>query len=149
MVNFGSYLSQSQVPAYSDKYIPYDSLKQSLENANKIGGKDDFYRKLEVNIHLILLFTNQLIQLFTTSQESYIICKSFAEKWLHTLEKTYGNPMDDDVVSTTPSVSSTENTNSFVSECLELNQFIFINQEALRKIIKKHDKNSSGTNTRL
>lgn len=48
MVNFGSYLTQSQVPAYADKYIPYDSLKDSLANASKIGGKDDFYRKLEV-----------------------------------------------------------------------------------------------------
>ena len=42
-------------------------------------------------------------------------------------------------------MSSVENSNSFVSECLELNQFIFVNQEALRKIIKKHDKNLSGT----
>ena len=54
---------------------------------------------------------------------SFAICRNFAEEWLITLEQA---------TSWTPNI---------VSEALELNQFVFVNQEAVRKIIKKHDKN--------
>jgi SPX domain protein involved in polyphosphate accumulation/uncharacterized membrane protein YidH (DUF202 family) len=55
---------------------------------------------------------------------SFADCKNFATDWLITLES-----------------SSQEWNASTISETLELNQFVYINQEALRKIIKKHDKN--------
>ena len=50
--------------------------------------------------------------------------RNFAENWLISLE------------------SETKVSNESISEVMELNQFIFVNQEAIRKIIKKHDKNN-------
>lgn len=55
---------------------------------------------------------------------SFAECKNYASEWLLTLEN-----------------SSKEWNPATISETLELNQFVYINQEALRKIIKKHDKN--------
>ena len=55
--------------------------------------------------------------------ENWVKAKGFAENWLMELEQN-------------PKLASKD-----VSNILELNQFVFVNQEALRKIIKKHDKN--------
>jgi SPX domain protein involved in polyphosphate accumulation len=55
--------------------------------------------------------------------DSYTVTKNFAEAWLSQLEQR---------------VEFHETT---ISEALALNQFVFVNQEGFRKIIKKHDKN--------
>jgi SPX domain protein involved in polyphosphate accumulation/uncharacterized membrane protein YidH (DUF202 family) len=55
--------------------------------------------------------------------KSYFQCKNFAEEWLSTLE------------------SYQEYRPDIFSEALSLHQFVSVNQEGLRKIIKKHDKN--------
>ena len=55
--------------------------------------------------------------------QTYFACKNFAEEWLTVLE------------------SQREFRASIFGEALSLHQFVTVNQEALRKIIKKHDKN--------
>lgn len=58
-------------------------------------------------------------------EENWLNCRNFAESWVIRLESR-------GIADWQP---------SDISEVLELNQFVFVNQEALRKIIKKHDKN--------
>ena len=60
---------------------------------------------------------------------SYIQTRNFAEDWIVRLERATSTSLHYD-----PEI---------IAESIELNQFVFVNQEAIRKIIKKHDKNLS------
>jgi SPX domain protein involved in polyphosphate accumulation len=53
--------------------------------------------------------------------ETYTRCRNFVDEWVQRVHSS--SPRS-------------------VADILELNQFIHLNQEALRKIIKKHDKNN-------
>ena len=58
--------------------------------------------------------------------KSFSVCRNFADDWFAKIE------------------NSGLEKNDIFREGLELHQFVTINQEALRKIIKKHDKNMPG-----
>lgn len=113
LIFFGEFLKTSTVAAYADKYIQYESLKLMLQymRSNRLKLKDMFYKKLETN---------------------YVFTKTFAAEWLNKLE----NLRDTEI--THPDDATEQNAT--VKSALELNRFVFINQEALTKLVKKHDK---------
>lgn len=59
--------------------------------------------------------------------QTYTTCRNFADQWADRLLAVSAN---------------SDSVPLSVGEILELNQFVHLNQEALRKIVKKHDKNN-------
>ena len=113
MVNFGDFLKTSAVSKHTNFYIPYDKLKAYLENGMKA-------RKVEGGKH----------DFYRDLEFSYSVCRNYASEWLARIEGANGIGSDKECIYS-PEV---------IADILDLNQFVYLNQEAVRKIIKKHDK---------
>lgn len=79
---------------------------------------EDLNKALEIRVKNKLVGVDEFYRMLETS---YSKCKSFIDAWIDRLNKYHEGP-------------------DVPAEAMELNQFAFVNQEALRKIIKKHDK---------
>ena len=71
------------------------------------------------NIDQPLLGKNNISEFYRALDLSYSVTKNFADKWMLEMEQVEGKP--------------------FINHLVDLQQFSFINQEALLIIIKKHD----------
>lgn len=100
------------VQRYADKYLSYDDMDQVLD-------------LMSAQPKYAITGSSKFYRLLETS---YVKCKNFIDQWIERL--SHSNSQTADV-----SVSN----QSRLIEFLELDQFVFVNAEALRKIITKHD----------
>jgi hypothetical protein len=88
---------------------------------------------------LVALIERMTLQQLNADQEFYSlldsshkICKDFADEWLQRLYQGYA-----------------DSTSLVLQDILALNQFVFLNEEALRRILTMHDQAIPNTNLML
>jgi len=100
------------------KFTDYISSCIIAKYADKYICYEDLNNALEVRGKAKLVGVDEFYNML---EVSYSTCKTFIDAWIDRLNNFHDSP-------------------DILSEAMELNQFAFVNQEALRKIIKKHDK---------
>ena len=119
MVKFGEYLQNSTIQRHADYYLKFDKLAV-LRNFVA------YFSSTYISLYKKLLDQSMKIDyldaFYTQLEASHAKTKSYADEWLKREE------------------NNKEFTRETISGVLELNQFVFINQEALARIIKQHDE---------